>query len=294
MPWGIRRRASLGSLFGKTLKSIPIQRQSSKVKPIQGKRGESRTISAKKRGNLTHTHSAEGENYEGKIVNPGKQHVRLETRTHGQFDKDAVCTNTNALRLPLILIRKVLRHTKKTVQKFHRKLSPRGQQNTYSPKTKAENKSSKSFPSSESCDHRSNRRGILTFPLRRHRRRPQRGMEGAFHRAKAPREVLKTKTTFTIFKGWSMFCWFIFVATETDRSLTPTHKHTHTRVYTHKYTEKLTSNVCIAPIFVPFCDKYLILSFLVFLTFTLLFSHTHTTLCLILVLVFSSHTTTKQ
>lgn len=64
----------------------------------------------------------------------------------------------------------------------------------------------------------------------------------------------------------------LFVATETDRSLT----HTHTHSYTHKYTEKQTSNVCIAPIFVPFCDKYLILSFLVFLTFFYFtFSHTH-------------------
>lgn len=52
--------------------------------------------------------------------------------------------------------------TAKKIQKSHQKLiSPRGQQNTYSPKTKAENKSSKSSPGSESCDHRSNRRGIF-------------------------------------------------------------------------------------------------------------------------------------
>lgn len=99
-----------------------------------------------------------GENCEPRKNNT----VRLETRTQGQFDNDAVCTNTNALRLPLIPIRKVLRHSKKKVQKSHRKLiSPRGQQNTYTPKTKAENKSSKSSPGSESCDHRSNRRGIF-------------------------------------------------------------------------------------------------------------------------------------
>lgn len=77
-----------GSLFGKSWNQYQYKGKAQKSKQYKRKWGESRTVSAKKRGNSTHTHSAEGENYEGKISNPAKHHtVRLETRTQRQDAK---------------------------------------------------------------------------------------------------------------------------------------------------------------------------------------------------------------
>lgn len=83
-----------------------------KIYGNQGKTGRFR----RKNGEIRHIHVWRKEKIErGKFRTPENNTVRLDTRTQGQFD-NAVCTNTIALRLPLILIRKLFRrtHTDKT------------------------------------------------------------------------------------------------------------------------------------------------------------------------------------
>lgn len=143
MPRG-RRNTSLEELIWQKLKSISIQRQSSKVKPIYGNQGKAGRF-RRKNGEIRHIHVWRKEKIErGKFRTPENNTVRLETRTQGQFD-NAVCTNTIALRLPLILIRKLFRrtHTDKTKSLieslYHHEASK-----THTLRKKAENKSSKS------------------------------------------------------------------------------------------------------------------------------------------------------
>lgn len=91
---------ALGSLFGINSKSIHLQRQSSKAKTILENEGKAGRFRRKKRGNSTHTHLAEGENYEGKISYPGKQHCSARNVHTKTLQENAVCTNTNASASP--------------------------------------------------------------------------------------------------------------------------------------------------------------------------------------------------
>lgn len=164
--WGtqnaMRRRTSLGSLFGKRWNQYQYKGKAQKSNQYKENEGNAERF-RRKNGEIRHIHFRRKEKIErGKLWTPENNTVRLETRTLGQFDNDAVCTNTNALRLPLILIRKVLRHSKKKFKSLIESLYHHEASKTHT--TKAENKSSKSSPGSESCDHRSNRRGIFDVP----------------------------------------------------------------------------------------------------------------------------------
>lgn len=115
--WGTQnamRLASLGSLFGKRQNQYQYKGKAQKSNQYKENEGNAERF-RRKNGEIRHIHiRRKGKIERGKLWTPEKQHVRLETRTQGQFDIDAVCTNTNALRLPLILIRKVFRHSKKS------------------------------------------------------------------------------------------------------------------------------------------------------------------------------------
>lgn len=148
-------------------------------------------------------------------------------------------------------VRKVsLRRTTKAKPKVStKKFSlPRGQQNTHTVTKHYETKAEKSSPVKA---HRSNRhrRGILRHPLRR---RPPRNGRSFPPSGSSQRSISLLK--FIILRSIVVLL-VLCCATKTDRSFSPTFTHVHTQVH------KETSNVCIAPIFVPFCDKYLILSF---------------------------------
>lgn len=282
MPWGsdvaVEHRA--GELISRELYLEPIQpkekAQTTNRQYIRKKQQGNAKRFRRKRGKID-THSAEGEKLLGEnSCKPYRNNtVRLETHTSSRDILVWVCSNTNASASPP--------HSEsfpsgaqwgpKVPSKVYITTRPAKQHNTH-----AHAKAAKALR--WKFDHRSNRRRLLRHRRRRHRPRAER-TELSTER-KLP-EKYKQQTSIS----WSIQVLLVFSLPlkQTDRS------HTHIYTRTHTSTEKQTSNVCIAPIFVPFCDKYLILSFLVFSTF---FYFLHTTLCLILVLVFSSHTTTKQ
>lgn len=185
-------------------------------------------------------------------------------------------TNTNARRLPRFWFGKFsLRRPPKEKPKVSTKMfsSPRGQQNTNTHSiTNQRNKSRE-----KALQWSSSQQPTPSWHSRRRplRRRPPRNGR-SFPPSESSQRSINLLRSIVFVYGRSKFYWFFVCATKTDRSFTHTHTLTHVRTQVHRET----SNVCIAPIFVPFCDKYLILSFLVFLTiFFTSFSHTHIALC---------------
>lgn len=127
-----------------------------KIYGNQGKAGRFR----RKNGEIRHIHVWRKEKImRGKFRTPENNTVRLETRTQGQFD-NAVCTNTIALRLPLILIRKVFRrtHTDKTKSLIESLYHHEASKTHTLRKKEQRTKAAKALSACESCDHRSNRR----------------------------------------------------------------------------------------------------------------------------------------
>lgn len=202
---------------------------SPKVKPIYGNQGKAGRF-RRKNGEIRHIHVWRKEKIErGKFRTPENNTVRLETRTQGQFD-NAVCTNTIALRLPLILIRKVFRHTHTQIkQKVSSKayITTRPAKHVRSEKKSREQKQQKlSRHAKAATIAATDALVVLTFSLRRRPSTPRNG-KGGFPPSESSQRSIKNKANFYYFKGWSTFCWFLLPAKQTDHS----HLIIHTQVH---------------------------------------------------------------